>query len=80
MNTPGPSASGAHTRVTLQRTGMPLQIHATISSFDRKTGEFTALLDIDPQGSPAEAFTPDVSTGVISGYTDSLGFSWQLVR
>lgn len=78
MTTPTPSASGAHTRVQLKRVDLPLVIHSTLATFDRTTGSFTAWLDSDPQGAPAETFTIQTSDQVT--YLDSQGFSWQVVR
>lgn len=79
MTTPAPSATGAHTRVTLRRTIFTLEIHGTLASFDRSTGAFTAFLDVDPAGAPAETFTPQ-GGGLPGAYTDTQGFAWTLVR
>ena len=72
MLTPLPSASGAHTRIRLSRLG--IEIHATLASFDRTTGGFTAFLDTDPAGSSTETFTAGST-----GYTDSQGFVWKVI-
>jgi len=81
MNTPTPSASGAHTRVQLKRPDFVIEVHATIEAFDRETGDFTAWLDTDPQGTSAEAFTLNVDPSALQKfYTDSKGFVWEVVR
>jgi hypothetical protein len=74
-NTPQPSASGAHTRIRLSRLG--IEIHGTLNTFNRHTGDFTAFLDIDPQGTAAESFTAPVGNG--KEFTDSEGLFWTLV-
>lgn len=78
MITPVPSATGAHTRVTLKRTDFALEIHGTLAGFNRSTGAFAAFLDIDPEGAVAETFDPkDHETAT---YVDSQGLTWTLVR
>jgi len=77
MNTPTPSASGAHTRIQLKRPGFVIVIHATLASFDPTTGDFTAWLDTDPQGASAGLYI------VVPGgplYADSNGLTWEVVR
>ena len=77
MNTPTPSASGAHTRIQLKRLQFPIVIHATIATFDATSGDFTAWLDIQPQGTAAEIFS---LTELGNRYVDSNGLTWEVVR
>lgn len=82
ITTPQPSATGAHTRLRLKRLTFAIEIHATLETFDRNTGSFTAFLDTDPAGTPAETFTLAAGSGPGAApvhYTDAKGFVWQVL-
>ncbi len=76
MNTPTATASGAHTRIQLKRPTLPITIHATISTFDPVSGDFTAWLDTQAQGAAPEAFSLNPN----NTYDDSTGLTWEVVR
>lgn len=70
------TATGSFTRVRMQPEGRALIIHATVQTFDPRSGMFSAFLDSQPEGEAAYLFTP----GVGAHFTDQNGLVWMLVE
>lgn len=69
------TATGAHERVRMYRTGQMVIIHGTLTAYDPETGSMSLLMDTQPEDADPIAFTHK-GAGV---FTDAAGLEWRVV-
>ena len=68
-----PTATGSNNRVRMRRADQTVTCNGTMIAFDPPTGNFSLLMDYQPEGAAPIAFTRGTKN---NEYSDPQGLAW----